>query len=102
MKIKEEKKDKIEIVKQTQAESQRILVGRVRPKRNHTIFEFNVAEKTVKIASFKVDKVINFENVAKGNVSQNKEIDGKEGCIYIPALNEKNAWKKFEKYLREE
>lgn len=102
MKIKEESKDKVEIVEQTQVESQRLFVTRIRPQRGHTLFEFNPIDKTVQKATFKVEKVISFENATKGAISQNKEVDGKVGCVYISALNEKNAWKKFNKYLEQQ
>ena len=91
--------DKIEIVDQTQVESQRTLVARVRPQVGHTLFEFDPINKTVRKAEFTVEKEIDFEKAKNGDNSQRKEVDGKEGCIYISALNEKNAWKKFKKFL---
>ena len=97
-KLEQEKvEDKIEIVKQTQAESQRILVGELRPKKNHILFEFNLEEKTIERAKFRTSGDIDFQKALKGDISSNKEVDIKEGCFYVSALNEENAWKKLAK-----
>lgn len=95
--LEDSTQDKIEVVKQTQAETQRVYVGTVKPKRNHILYEFDLKNKTVKRAEFRVDKTVSFEQAAKGIASEKKEVDGKEGCVYISAMNEKNAWKKFKR-----
>lgn len=92
---KDKIEDKVEIVKQTQAESQRVLVGRLKPERNHTLFEFNIDKKEVRKAEFKKEIEINFEDAQKGDISTSKQVDIKDGCFYVSALNEKNAWKKL-------
>jgi len=88
-------KDKIEILKNTQIEKKRVLIHTIRPQRNHIVFEFDLEKKEVRRAEFKKKNEISFESAARGETTQKKEIDGKEGCIYISSLNEKNAWKKF-------
>ena len=89
--------DKIEILKQTQIEKKRTLIRTIRPKKNHTLFEFDLNKKEVRRAEFIVEKEISFESAMRGETTQKKEVDGKEGCIYISALNLNNAWKKFYK-----
>lgn len=93
--------DKIEILKQTAIEKQRVFIGSLTPKRGHTLYEFNFATKQLSKTEFKVEKQIDFESAAKGLVSQTKQVDGKEGVLYVSALNEKNAWKKVLKRILE-
>lgn len=78
------KQDKIEIVKQQKKDIQRILVGSVKPQKNHTIFEVNLVEKTIEKATFDRDFIFG---------QKNKSISKKENCIYISALNKKNVLK---------
>lgn len=87
--------DKIEILKQTQIEKKRTLIRTIRPKRNHTLFEFDLIKKEVRRAEFVIEKQISFESAMRGETTQKKEVNGVEGCIYISSLNESNAWKKF-------
>jgi len=84
--------EKIEIVKQSQAEIQQKLVGRVRPKKGHILFEFNIKTKEIKKANF--DSVdVDFEKAQSNNLSINKKITVNKDCLYISALNEKNVKK---------
>lgn len=89
--------DKIELVKQTEAETQRVLVAQIRPQKNHILFEFDLINKEVRRAEFTKSKIVSYEDAMIGGRSERKEVDGKEGCVYISAMNEKNAWKKFRK-----
>lgn len=78
------KQDKIEIVKQSKKDIQRILVGSVKPQKNHTIFEVNLVENTIVKATFDRDFIFG---------QKNKSVSKKENCIYISALNKKNVLK---------
>lgn len=89
--------DKIEILKQTQIEKKRILIRTIHPKKNHILFEFDLEKREVRRAEFKKQGEISYLTAMKGKTSQEKEVDGKEGCIYISSMNEANAWKKFRK-----
>lgn len=81
MKETETKKlDKIEIVKQQKKDIQRILVGSVKPQKNHTIFEVNLVEKTIEKATF--DRDFTFGQ-------KNKSISKKENCIYIASVSKR-------------
>ena len=93
--FKEIAKDKIELVKQTQIEKKRVFIKSIRPQKNHRLFEFDLEKREVRLAQFTVNKQISFVDAMKTGGKSNKEVDGKQGCIYISAMNEKNAWKKF-------
>ena len=92
--------DKIEIVKQTQAESQRVYLGRLKPNRNHIMFELNLETRVLSRAEFRKNETVSFLDAMVGQVSINKEIDIKDGCYYVSAMNEENACKKLAKELK--
>lgn len=89
----DQQKDKIEISKQQEIETQKILDSTIKPHENHRLFEFNLSTKELQLALFDEQPVIKWEDALKGNISVNKKITKKDGCIYISALNEKNAIK---------
>lgn len=93
MKVDNEKKDKLEFVKQTQAETQKVKIGTLRPKRGHSLFEVNLKLKTICLADFNKTEVVKFEDAMKGTISVNKKVDIKDDCIYISALNKRNVIK---------
>ena len=93
MKIEQEKKDKLERVKQTKAEIQKVHIGTMKPKRGHHLFEVNLSLKTIELADFDKSEVIKFEDAKFGNISVNKKLTIKENCKYISALNKKNVIK---------
>lgn len=86
-------KDKIEIVKQQQAEIQKILDSTIRPNKGHTLFEVNIAEKTIQKAKFDELPNIKWEDAVKGLISTQKKVTKKDNYIYISALNKKNVIK---------
>lgn len=90
-------KDKIELLKQAQEERRRVLVGTLRPKKNHILFEFDLIKGVVKRAEFHQPQEISFLDAKEGLPKQKKEVNGREGCYYISAMNLENAWKKFNK-----
>lgn len=89
----DQKKDKIEILKQQQAETQKILDSSIRPHENHTLFEFNLLSKKLVLATFDDLPAIKWDDAVNGNISKLKKVTKKENCIYISALNKKNAIK---------
>lgn len=90
-------KDKIEILKQAQEERKRVLVGTLRPKKNHILFEFDLNTGLVDVAKFCAPQEVSFEDAKKVTSKFKKEVEGKEGCYYVSALNLENAWKKVNK-----
>lgn len=69
------------------------LIGQERRIKGHTLFCFNMATKKIKVAPMKQDIVLGLDGVPiyKNSVTIEKD------CIYIQALNEKNARKKLVK-----
>jgi len=90
---KEQHKDKIEITKQQQAEIQKIFDSRIIPHENHTLFEVDLKTNEIRLAEFDKKPEIKWEDAVKGFISAKKTVTKKENCIYISALNEKNAKK---------
>lgn len=78
----------VEKIKQIQSE----MIGKITPHKNHKLFELDLAKGTIDKAEFEQDKVIRFgSEVSKFK----KKVLMKENCIYISAMNEINAVKKF-------
>lgn len=76
---------KIEVPAQHQKKLQ--LLSRKHFKKGHTLFEFNFKENTIKKLVFEEDKLVSFD----GKKQKHKKVVIKENCVYIPALNVKNA-----------
>lgn len=93
LKIDEEKKDKIENVKQQVQEIQTIFDYRIKPQKGHTLFEVDLVLKTIEIAEFDELPAVKWEDAVKGLISAQKKVTKKENCIYISALNKKNVLK---------
>lgn len=86
-------KDKVEIIKQQQAEIQKVLDSTLRPSRGHTLFEVNIVDNTIEIAEFDELPAVKWEDALKGNISVQKKVTKKDNCIYISALNKNNVLK---------
>ena len=89
-KSKEETKE----VRNVQQEKKQVLVGQIKPKRGHTLFEFNLRTKTIKKAEFEQSYIVFNKFGSKPNAI-NRKVMVAEDCVYISALNEKNALKKL-------
>jgi len=96
---KVEEKDKIEIVKQQVKEIQTVFLGTVRPKKGHSMFEVNFKLKTIVKAEFDEVPSLNFKDAMIGVRSLSKKITKKPDCIYVSALNKKNALKILKREL---
>ncbi len=96
-----EEQDKVVIVEQKEVEKQLKLIGTLKPKRGHTLFEINFKEGTIVEAEIE-QQDIHFQKAKNGRMSSNKKVIQKENCIYIPALNKKNASKKLLKLLEQQ
>lgn len=87
-------KDKIEITKQQQIEIQKVFDSRIKPKENHTLFEFDLKTKEIRLAKLEPEsEEIHWNKAIKGDFSQKKIVIKKENCIYITALNKENVVK---------
>ena len=91
--LQKKDKDKVEQVKQQVQEIQTVFDSRIRPQKNHTLFEVNLVLKTIEIAEFDELPAVNFEEAMKGNIIAKKKVTKKENCVYISSLNKKNVLK---------
>ena len=85
--------DKIEIVKQTKVETQKVLVAKRRVMKGHKMFEVNLANATILEPEFDKKPEVSYKDAIQGNTSVKKELTTKPDCLYISALNEKNVIK---------
>lgn len=69
------------------------LIGQERRIKGHTLFCFNVATKKIKVAPMKQELILDMSGatLCKNSVTIEKD------CIYVQALNEKNARKRLVK-----
>ena len=90
-------KDKTEVSVEQSIEKQRILIGKLRPHKGHTIWEVNVKTGEYRKAEFKKQVIDIGEAISKGVdfVAKKREIDKKDDCIYVSALNESSLKKKL-------
>lgn len=67
------------------------LVGEERRIKGHTLFCFNEVTKKIKVAPMKQEALLGLDGsvIYKNNVTVEKD------CVYVQALNEKNARKKL-------
>lgn len=90
-------KDKVEINNQSEKKFQENYLGSFKNlHKSHTLFEFNKNTFEIKPAIFS-QQTIDFES-AKNNLGlKRKKLIVKPDCIYVSALNIKNAIKKLNK-----
>ena len=93
MKFRDLEKDKLEFVKQQQAEIQKIFDGTLRPSKGHTLFEVNLTDNTIQKAIFDELPAVKWEDALRGQISIQRKITKKNNCIYISALNKNNVLK---------
>ena len=93
--LQKKHKDKVEITKQQQSEIQTVFDSKIIPHENHTLFEFNLKNKTISFASFEPEiKEIRWSDAVNGNFKKkNKKVIKKQNCIYISSLNKENVIK---------
>jgi hypothetical protein len=91
--VEQQKETKIEVLKQTQKESERVLLGSLKPKKGHTLFQYNKVTKEITIAKFDAPPIAEWDKITKGFTKSRKELTVVKDCIYIPALNKKNVIK---------
>lgn len=83
-----------EIVSLQEKQIEHILEGKIMPSKSHKIYEVNVQTGEVKEASYRVETTVAFSLNPVGGTAK---LIMNKGCVYIPALNAKNARKKYEK-----
>lgn len=67
------------------------LIGEERRIKGHTLFCFNLVKREIKVAPMNQE----IEMGLDGSVIYKNNITVEKGCVYVQALNEKNARKKL-------
>ena len=81
----------IELNVKKKQEIEYVFEGTIKPKKGHIVWEINEETGDIKPAEYKVDTVSLLPSFA---IPAEKLIINKD-CVYIPALNIKNAKKKY-------
>lgn len=87
-----------EIVDQVKQEKKTVLVNRLLPKQGHKCFQYNVESNELTYAKF-VESNIDFESAAQGNIVARRKVLIVDSCMYVTALNFKNAIKHLQNIL---
>jgi hypothetical protein len=91
--LQKQDKDKIENVKQQVQEIKTIFDYRIKPQKNHVLFEINLIENTIEKAEFDELPNVKWEDALKGIISLQKKITKRPNCVYVSALNVENVRK---------
>jgi hypothetical protein len=83
-------KDKLTIEAEQQKEHQLVLIAQMKPKRGHTLWEYNELTSVIAPAKYEL-QTINFELAAKGDTSLQKKVIVNPNCKYVLALNKQTA-----------
>lgn len=67
------------------------LIGSQRKIKGHTLYAFNTVTKEIKVAPVERKMFFGFN----GNMTYKNELTVEKNCIYLQALNEKNARKRL-------
>jgi hypothetical protein len=90
------KRDDAEVTQQKKQEEKDNFSHRILPHRGHSLFEINLKKGTVELAKYEGALEIDFNGGKERNVNR-KVIIMDQDCVYISALNKKNAVKHFKK-----
>lgn len=93
--IKEKIQDRIDFKHEIPAKAELKFLGKIRPQKGHTVFEVNMVKGTVVPAKFE-----SIDANMKGRLIKRIVID--KECIYVPALNIKNAVKKVNRLIEKQ
>ena len=97
--LKSELKDQTEEVRQKEIHEEKAKhVGTMRPHRGHTLFKYNTETGELTKAEFKKQDANFLEEVGIAKKDKTRIVEAEEGCIYVSALNIKNAVKRLGKY----
>lgn len=72
-------------------------LGSFRRKRGLRVFEYNLKKDTLKEAEMEEIASLDFKSNKKHALSKKGKIFLNKDCVYIQALNFKNAWRKINK-----
>ena len=83
-------KIQIEAVQGKDQDQQFKFLQSIRKKKGHKVFELNLDTQEIQEAEFHVEKVVDLNDALR----ERRKIIIKKNCLYIQALNEKNALRK--------
>lgn len=86
--------DKTEIARQKELKKEVEFLGSAPLKKGHTLFEINKKTGEIGVAQFDRQDII-YPKGIKSLPKKKNTVIVKEGFFYVPALNKKNAAKKF-------
>jgi hypothetical protein len=92
-----EQHTKVEIHQETnkqQIKEQKFL-GRLNPKRGHTLWKINIVSMDIEKAIFDTDTIVLDSLDGAENQLKKRKLIVEDGYFYISALNKKNAIKKY-------
>lgn len=109
-------KKQIEIFNQRQIEKHKKLFASITPNKGHTVWEINCGTGDIVPAEFKNERVefVDTYDLITATIASTRgfkvmpngskpvvkrDIDAKENCVYIAALNKKSAAKKFLRFV---
>jgi hypothetical protein len=81
--------DQVQNVRQKQQESKEKIIGRILPKKGHTLWEINMREETITKAEFK-DEYIEVINAETKRFVKRRKLIHKPHCCYVSCLRKKN------------
>lgn len=88
--------ERIEIANQQQKEQQKLLIGKIVPKAGQRIWQINI--ETLEVSEPRYNNhALKYELALNRDFARVADIIMMEGCVYIPAINKENAFKKFKK-----
>ncbi len=90
-------KDKVEIVGQAEKKYE-VKKATINPYPGHILYEFDLKNKKINVAEFE-EQNIEFLKLDKRWAGVTKKVIIKPDCIYISALNQKNAEKEYDKVM---
>ncbi len=97
--VEQKNKDSVSVVSQNEAYKNVKFLGRIQLKKGQTLYEINYNTGEVKEAEFMNDKTF-FADLQKSLNPRQKKLIVKENCIYVLALNRKNAIRKFNNEIK--
>ncbi len=86
-------KNNIEVSIEQEQKYQQKHIGSIHPHRGHTLFEVNLATGKIDTAEFQQKDYVVGSDLNSGEAR--KKVIMKQDCVYISALNKRNALKKF-------
>lgn len=89
------KRDNVEVTQKKKQQEKDNFSHRILPHKGHSLYEINLKKGTVELDKYEGALEIDFNGGKERNV--NSKVIMSPDCVYISALNKKNAVKHFKK-----